>query len=98
MKPRKSVFLTLLVCLLCISAILWYQDHVCTLDRDKFETIITGEERFKDVYVRRLGSGVVLGGSVASTEDLNVFVQKVNAVKRGRVLMCVTVQAVQPPK
>ena len=95
MRPHRLT-VALLLCLFCLGAIVWYLDHACVRDRVQIESIISGDTRFTGIQVKRLGNGLFLDGSVATTEDLNLFFQKVNEVKRGRVLSRITVQAARP--
>jgi prepilin-type processing-associated H-X9-DG protein len=91
MKSR-TIIVTLLVCLLCIGAIIWYRDHICVKDRAQIERIVSSDDRFRSIHVKRSGNGLFLDGSVESDEDLKTFFQKVNEVKRGRVVSRITVQ------
>jgi hypothetical protein len=81
-----------LVCLLLGGVFVLHSDHVCERDRAQIETIITGDARFKNISVKRSGTGLFLDGSVLSSEDLDFFFQKVNKVKRGRVVSRIVVQ------
>jgi hypothetical protein len=94
MKPRV-IIIGLLTCLLGLGVIVSYGNHVSARDRHQIETIISSDASFKNVHVKRMGNGLLLDGIVATKADLNVLFQKVNQVKRGRVVSKVTVQSAQ---
>jgi prepilin-type processing-associated H-X9-DG protein len=93
MKPRTPI-IALLLCLLGVGTIVWRGGHVSSRDRDQIERIISSDAKFKSVHVKQqLGNGLFLDGSVATTDDLNLLFQKVNEIKRGRVVSRVVVQS-----
>jgi hypothetical protein len=95
MRFRIIVFI-LLICVLCAATFVWYRDHVCVKDREQVEKILFGDGRFSNIQVRRLGTGLILDGSVASAEDLDLLFERVNEIKRGRVVSKITVQTNRP--
>lgn len=94
MKNHSSFILSLVV-LAFVGSLIFYQIYICESDKSRVKTIISHDARFKNVHAEILGNGVLVTGSVSTTEERNQLLQAINKVKRGRVVSLITTQAIE---